>query len=498
MKGILTKKTKSTKDVTIEYKAAEPETYEASRADYKIVGIIGKGAFAKVYGAQCLSKHNRMVAVKVIRLETDDDYGDAADVKPLQISDIQQEAAIMSQLRHENIVSCYASFVVRDELWLVLPFVSGGSVSDILQRSIDNRFRAGIKDENILCCILRDALNGISYMHKQGRIHRDIKGRNILIHGEYGTAMLADFGVAGALLEGGLKKRGRNTMTGTPCWMAPEVMKHQRYNHKADIWSLGITALELAFATTPYTKLKSPMKVMMAIMDGKAPTVDDMDKDNKFSKSFKSFIAKCLIKDPQKRLSSQELLNTDFIKKNARDRAFVIENFVKYIYKIEVKPCHEHDLPASEQKENGVALLRKKSTKSKFQVTVDEADGHAEDVGHDDGDDDDEFRFSTSLHVEDLVEDADIDPDDVDVDVQPDSGTHTQQKGKFMVTALGPSDNSTQQPKPASKFTVTTINGNNGNTTGNGSAVASSGQQHQQSPEGGVKKSRFQVSPIDQ
>ena len=255
------KSTKSMKDVSKEQKIPEIEKYEANKSDYKIIGIIGKGAFAKVYGAECISKKNKKVAIKVIKLETDDDYGDNSDIKPLQISDIQQEAAIMSQLRHENIVSCFASFVVRDELWLIMPFVSGGSVTYILSHSINNHFKDGIKNENILCNILRDTLCGVSYMHNQGRIHRDIKGRNILIDGENGIAMLADFGVSGALLEGGLKKRGRNTMTGTPCWMAPEVMKHQRYNHKADIWSLGITALELAFATTPYTKLKSPMKV---------------------------------------------------------------------------------------------------------------------------------------------------------------------------------------------------------------------------------------------
>eukprot|EP01083_Nonionella_stella_P004441 12839_1 len=108
---------------------------------------------------------------KAIKLETDDDYEENADIKPLQISNIQQEAAIMSQLRHENIVSCYASFVVRDELWLIMPFVSGGSVSYILSHSLKSHFTKGIKDENILCCILKDTLSGISYMHNQGRIH---------------------------------------------------------------------------------------------------------------------------------------------------------------------------------------------------------------------------------------------------------------------------------------------------------------------------------------
>merc|ERR1712228_827540 len=436
----------------------------------KIIGIIGKGAFAKVYGAECISKKNKKVAVKVIKLETDDDpYGDSGDMKPLQIADIQQEAAIMSQLRHANIVSCYTSFVVRDELWLIMPFVSGGSISYILSHSLNGTFSKGIKDENILCGILKDMLLGISYMHNQGRIHRDIKGRNILIDGEDGTSMLADFGVSGALLEGGLKKRGRNTMTGTPCWMAPEVMKHQRYNHKADIWSLGITALELAFATTPYTKLKSPMKVMMEIMDGKPPSVDAMDSKNEFSKHFKNFINKCLIKDPQKRFSAQELLSLPFISKYSKDRQFMIQHFVKHIKKIQIKQCNELDLPSSVLDAQKIALKKQKS--KKFQVKVDPASG--------DEANNEDFTFSTSLSVGDLdvdslknainnVQDVDgIDDDDDDDD----NDENATKKGKFTVTKI-----KEEKPKQ-SKFTVTSVNGNKSKTT---------------EPK---KKSRFQVTP---
>mmetsp|Transcript_71554 Transcript_71554/g.113872 ORF Transcript_71554/g.113872 Transcript_71554/m.113872 type:complete len:473 (-) Transcript_71554:1440-2858(-) len=465
------KSKKSVKDVTEEQKQPELEVYEADKSDYKIVGIIGKGAFAKVYGADCVSKQNRKVAIKVIKLETDDDYGDNADIKPLQISDIQQEAAIMSQMRHENIVSCFSSFVVRDELWLIMPFVSGGSISHILSRSNGDVFKAGIKDERILCCIMKDTLKGLHYMHNQGRIHRDVKGRNILVDGEFGTAMLADFGVSGALLEGGLKKRGRNTMTGTPCWMAPEVMKHQRYNHKADIWSLGITALECAFATTPYTKLKSPMKVMMEIMDGKPPTVDDMDADNKFSKAFKNFVSKCCIKDPQKRLSAQELLSHDFIKKFSdkdpeKDREYMMDNFLKHVQKIEIQECKEHDLPASIKEE-------------KFQVTV-QAEGADEEA--------EDFVFTTSLRDDDIeaLQDAANTTDNAE------SASQSQKKGKFTVTTIKENEDAKIQNNAASpkqsKFTVTEANG--------GVPATNNQQEAPQSPNT-QKKSRFQVTAVN-
>lgn len=453
------KSNKNLKDV-VETKQPELEVYEADKSDYRIIGLIGKGAFAKVYGAECVSKQRRRVAIKVIKLEEDDFYADEhcqEQEQQLQISDIQQEAAIMSSLRHSNIVSCLCSFVVRDELWLVMPLVSGGSATYILAHSVDDALRHGIKDEEVLCSVLRDTVCGVAYMHRQGRIHRDIKGRNILIDGETGTAMLADFGVSGALLEGGLKKRGRNTMTGTPCWMAPEVMKHQRYNHKADIWSLGITALELAFATTPYTKLGSPMKVMMSIMDGKSPSVEAMQKDSastsKFSRAFKTFVAKCLVKDAAKRLSAAELLQTEFMKKKRNK-----QRLVAHIRRIEIKECADADLPPS------VRAARKSKPKT-YEVTVEEAPTQTLQQAHtqsqaqaqaqaqrDDSADEDEFRYSTTFDKEELQL----------------SGSHEQheqdepheQKGKFTVTKIKHTDTETAAvsvSKKKSRFQVTQV-----------------------------------------
>lgn len=246
-------------------------------------------------------------------------------------------------------------------------------------------------------------------------------------------------------------------------------MKHQRYNHKADIWSLGITALELAFATTPYTKLKSPMKVMMEIMDGKSPTVDSMDKSNKFSKGFKNFISKCLVKDAQKRLSATELLQTEFIKKNSKDRAFMKEKFVKFIKTIEVKECKKHDMPAS-------------LTTSRYEVKVDH-DGDEAPI--DDTPSNPDFTFSTSVHLE---------PDDL----KPNSGSEadgneedpakTEKKGKFMVTTISNDKDSAKKPK----FTVTTVSDNNGNAVSGNNLEPTSPLATTKKP-----KSRFQVTQVD-
>jgi serine/threonine-protein kinase OSR1/STK39 len=424
----LLKRLKSGKGDAIDPDSKVPETeqFPFEKESYNIVGIIGKGAFARVFGAECIPMNNRKVAVKIVQLESEDN-GDS-DEKPLSIADIQQEVQTMTSMRHPNIVSCLASFVVFDELWLIMPFVSGGAATDLFASSKDNYFKNGIKDEGVLATVLRDAVSALSYMHDQGRIHRDIKGRNILIDGESGTAMLADFGVSGALVEGGLKKQGRNTMTGTPCWMAPEVMKHQRYNHKADIWSLGITALELAFATTPYSKLRSPMKVMVEIMDGDAPTVDAMDKSNKFSSAFKSFVSKCCVKDPNKRASAAELLNTKFIKNNQKDKQYMTENFVNYITTIPIKQIADYDLPRSLQKA------------AKFEVKVNDDSGANGDTAQATEDETEQFRFSTSLHIEDLEQEPVLDPNapktiiPESVVESPNSELQTPKKSRFKIT----------------------------------------------------------------
>jgi serine/threonine-protein kinase OSR1/STK39 len=186
----------------------------------------------------------------------------------------------------------------------------------------------GFKDEVLIATILREALQGLQYFHKDGRIHRDIKAGNILI-GQDGNVELADFGVAGTLMENGDRKKIRQTFTGTPCWMAPEVMEQTNgYDSKADIWSFGITAMELGYGRAPYAKYQ-PMKVLLLTLQEEPPTCEIyQDNSSKFSKNYHNLISKCLRKDPTKRPTAKKLLEHDFFKQ-AKDAEYIMEKIIK-------------------------------------------------------------------------------------------------------------------------------------------------------------------------
>ena len=153
--------------------------------------------------------------------------------------------------------------------------------------------------------VLSDTLKGLEYLHLRKKIHRDIKAGNILLNME-GHAKLADFGVAGQLTDTMAK---RNTVIGTPFWMAPEVIQEIGYDCVADIWSLGITALEMAEGKPPYNDIH-PMRAIFMIPTKPPPTFKDCDK---WSPKFIDFVSRCLVKTPEKRATSSQLLNSDFI-----------------------------------------------------------------------------------------------------------------------------------------------------------------------------------------
>jgi serine/threonine protein kinase len=257
---------------------------EFSSEQFQLAIELGRGAFGVVYSALDLVAH-RQVAVKQIDLEATDN-----------LLDIQQEIRMLSTCNHKNITQYYGCFMKGYKLWIIMEYLGAGSCSDLLT--------AGPFSEQIISYILGSILNALLYLHENGKIHRDIKSANILI-GLNGEVKLADFGVA-TQLSNNMSKR--LTFVGTPYWMAPEVIKQEEYSFKTDVWSLGITAIEMAYGKPPLTEF-DPMRVLFRITNGPAPSLD-----SGFSEEFKDFINRCLVKDVSKRATVKELLKHPFLK----------------------------------------------------------------------------------------------------------------------------------------------------------------------------------------
>ncbi|KAJ3029513.1 UNVERIFIED_CONTAM: Serine/threonine-protein kinase 3 [Siphonaria sp. JEL0065] len=259
---------------------------------------LGEGSYGTVHRALHL-RTSTTVAVKIL---------------PVANTDLEQsikEISFMTGIQSQFVVEYYGSYLRDTELWIVMEYCGAGSVSDLME--LCNMTLS----EDQISVVCRYTLKGLAYMHSMRKIHRDIKAGNILINSK-GEAKLADFGVSGQLSDVTMK---RQTVIGTPFWMvilAPEVIQEVGYGTAADIWSLGITCIEMADGRPPYHDIH-PMRAIFMIPTKPPPKLEE---EERYSKVFRSFVARCLTKDQKARPSAEELLNDPFIRRHPPTSAF--------------------------------------------------------------------------------------------------------------------------------------------------------------------------------
>ena len=269
---------------------------------YKILQKVGQGNYGSVYKIQNI-KSGQILAAKICKIESNNSES------------FKREINMLKQCDSPYILKYYASYIKKNMIWIVLEFCDGGSILDIMR--ITNEFYT----EKEIASIIKMVLKGLQFLHAQKKIHRDIKAGNILLTDE-GVVKLGDFGVSAQLTDSISKKISK---IGTPYWMSPEVISQKSYDSKCDIWSLGITCIELAEGEPPYSEVRTFL-VMKKILNNPPK---GLTKPELWSNDFNDFVQKCLIINPEQRPTAAQLLNHNFIKNNDQGRGIIIQRLIK-------------------------------------------------------------------------------------------------------------------------------------------------------------------------